>query len=389
MPRIAPGVTDTTIKIGIAYPDYEAIKAYVKIDPLPTEDIYNALIKKINDSGGINGRKIVPVYGKLNMISPASAQETCVKLTEDEDVFAVLGAFNTDQPLCYVQTHETALIGGPLPKKTYALAQAPWFSELQGGDELDKGVGLLAANGQLAGKRVAVMSNVADQAQMKDHVIPALQALGITPVETGVLDAPAQDAAAVAQQMGVFIQKFQSSNVDTVLSVGYVSGVLLPALEKSKFRPRLMLTEPLAAATFLRSPGQHDLAMFNGAAAVGFDIPWNDPGTQECVATVSAAIPTIKDKLVDPDSVPADKPAPDDSPRTACRNLALFKAIAEKAGRDLNYETFQNAGFTLGTFDLPTYTAPATYTRDTPNGAVPQQFFVFDPALRTFVLPKS
>jgi ABC-type branched-subunit amino acid transport system substrate-binding protein len=87
----APGVTADTIKIGVVYPDLSSVKAFINIDLGDYEAAYNALIAELNAHGGIHGRRIVPVFGKLDVISPSAAQETCVHLTQDEKVFAVLG----------------------------------------------------------------------------------------------------------------------------------------------------------------------------------------------------------------------------------------------------------------------------------------------------------
>ncbi|MEU8139900.1 ABC transporter substrate-binding protein [Streptodolium elevatio] len=383
-PKIAPGVTADTIKLGITYPDVESVRQYVNLDYGNFEVAYNALIKKINDNGGINGRKIVPVYGKINLISPAAAGETCVKMTQDEKVFAALGNFNGDEPLCYVQTNKTATIGGQLTAKRYATAQAPWFAYWRGGDELGDGISQFAANNALAGKKVAVISNINEQAVMKDTVIPALQKLGVTPVETAVLDAPAQDPAAVGQQTGVFIQKFQASGADTVVVVGSMGASFPQVLEQTKYRPRLLFTDVGQANGYVGDKAKHDFTTLNDAAGLGFDVKWDDPAIKDCVSTIEAAAPELKGKLVDPATVPGGQPTPGSSASIACMNLGLFKAIADKAGKDLNYETFQNAGFNLGAYQVPTYVDPATYTRDTPHGAMPPHLYKFNPATQKF-----
>ena len=56
------GVTPTSIKLGITYLDAAAIKNVVNIDPGNFKVAYTALIDQINAKGGINGRKIVPVF---------------------------------------------------------------------------------------------------------------------------------------------------------------------------------------------------------------------------------------------------------------------------------------------------------------------------------------
>ncbi|WP_436789972.1 ABC transporter substrate-binding protein [Yinghuangia sp. YIM S10712] len=383
--NVATGVTADSIKIGIVYPDLEAIKHIMAIDHGDYEATYNALVKKINDAGGINGRKIVPVFGKINVASPSAAQETCVKMTKDEKVFAVIGSFNANEPLCYVQTNKTAVVGGALTDKNYAQAQAPWFSAERGGDEAADGVSLFTANNALAGKKVAVVGVVNEQSLVKDLVVPALQKQGVNPVEVGIMDANFQDAAAVAQQTGVFIQKFQASGADTVVVVGGMGGEFPKQLEKTDYRPRLLFTSQTTASTYTNDAAQHDFSTLANAAALGPASSWSEPALQECIATVEAAVPALKGKLVvDPDTLPAGEPTPQTSVDTACRTLTLFKAIADKAGKDLTYQTFQDAGFNLGPLTIPRFLDKANYTKDTPHGAIPSRLFPYDPNAKKF-----
>jgi len=382
--NISPGVTDREIKIGIVYPDLASVRQFVNIDQGDYEGAYNALIKDINSKGGIDGRMIVPVYGKINLLSPGAAQETCLKLTQDEKVFAVLGSFNGDEPLCYVQANRTATIGGQLTARRYALAKAPWFSFLRGGDEVADGIALFNSNHELTGKKVAVISNVEGRAVMNETVIPALHRIGVTPVQTGVLDAPASDAAAVNQQIGVFVEKFQAAGADTVVVVGSMGAGFPPVLEHTQYRPRLLFTDLGQVSAYTGDKGKHDFSTLTNAEALGLNGPWITGGTRECVATVEAANPSLKGKIVDPSTVPAGSPQPGVSLAAACQNLKLFTAIARKAGKDLNYQTFENAGFSLGSVEIPGFGDAATYTRDTPHGDIPARVFKYNPATHKF-----
>jgi len=382
--NISPGVTDREIKVGIVYPDLESVRQFVNIDQGDYEGAYNALIKDINSKGGIDGRMIVPVFGKINLLSPGAAQETCVKLTRDEKVFAVLGSFNADEPMCYVQANKTATVGGQLTARRYALAKAPWFSYLRGGDEVADGMALFNANHELTGKKVAVISNVNERAVMNETVIPALHRLGVTPVQTGVLDAPASDAAAVNQQIGVFVEKFQAAGVDTVVVVGSMGAGFPPILEHTQYRPRLLFTDLGQASGYLADKGKHDFSTLTNAEALGLNGDWMAGGTRECIATAEAANPSLKGKLVDPSTVPAGSPTPGYAVGVACQNLKLFTAIARKAGKDLNYQTFENAGFSLGSLEIPAIGDAATYTRDTPHGNIPARVFKYNPATNKF-----
>ncbi|GAA4984041.1 hypothetical protein GCM10023205_62500 [Yinghuangia aomiensis] len=384
--EVAPGVTADTVKIGVVYPDLTAVKQFLKIDHGDYEATYNALIKEINDAGGINGRRIVPVYGAVDMASPAAAQQTCARLTQDEKVFAVIGTFNGREPLCYVQTNRTAIIGGPLTGKNGALAQAPWFSFDRGGEEVGDAMGLFADGNALAGKKVAVVGVVNEEGLVKDTVLPALQRLGVTPVETGILDVDLGDTSAVGQQIGAFIAKFQAAGADTVVVVGGMSGGFPQALERTKYRPRLLFAPLGSVAAYTGDAAKHDFSTLAGAAGLGIDVRWNEPGMQRCVATMESAVPALRGKLsVDPLTLPAGAPSPQSSLQVACQGLALFRAIAEKAGRSLTYRSFRDAGNGLGAFAVPGYADKARYSATTPHGAVPARLWRYDPSARKFV----
>ncbi|WP_436776385.1 ABC transporter substrate-binding protein [Yinghuangia sp. YIM S09857] len=380
----SPGVTSDTIELGIAYPDFSSVQQFVAIDQGDYEATYNALIKKINDAGGIHGRKIVPVYGKANLISPTAAQQTCVELTEDKDVFAVLAvAVREDQALCYTDTHRTAMVGWSQSKASAARARAPWFTYYVGDDSPVGGMEVFAARGDFAGRKVAVVANATEKTSVDKHVLPALQRLGVTPVTTGYMPASAGDAAAYAQQAGVFLQKAQAEGADTLLLVGPISMTLPQILEKAAWRPKLLFT--IAPTAYLADKGTHDFGILDGSVAATQVQDWNDPAMQDCVRTVEQAIPALTGKLADPATVPSGQPQPGASVAAACQTLALFTALADKAGPQLNYGTFQQAGFELGRLHIPGLRDDATYGPQTTNGAIPIRPLTYDPVARRYV----
>ncbi|WP_436791852.1 ABC transporter substrate-binding protein [Yinghuangia sp. YIM S10712] len=389
-PDVAPGVTEDSIKVGITYPDLSSVKQFMNIDHGDYEVVYRALIQKINADGGINGRKIEPVFGKINVVSPATAQEACRQLTQDAKVFAAIGSFNADESLCYVQADKTAVVGGPLTAKYYAQAQAPWFSYDRGGDEVADGIELFAQNGAFAGKKVGVVGVVNEQSLVKDVVVPALQRRGVTPVQTAILDASLRDPAAVAQRTDAIIRQLQAAGADTIVVVGGMGQAFPVQLEKTGYRPRLLFTNLSTAEIYTGDNAQHDRGVLTNAAALGPLIRWDEPDIRRCVATVEAAVPTLRDKLyTDARTLPAGSPTPQVAVETACRALTLFTGIATKAGRDLTYASFQKAGFTLGPLRIASYVDPADYSRDTPHGAIPPRTYTYDPEANKFQLSFS
>jgi len=86
-----PGVTDTEIVIGSWGPQDGPAGAYGVIDRTIA-----AYFKKVNDDGGINGRKIRFVY-ENDSYQPAKTTAAVKKLVEEDKVFALVGGLGTAQ----------------------------------------------------------------------------------------------------------------------------------------------------------------------------------------------------------------------------------------------------------------------------------------------------
>jgi hypothetical protein len=130
----APGVTDDSVKIGVTYVDLESLGDVVDISHGDYEAAYEALFDDINAHGGINGRTLEPVIVPINPVGTAASDAACVELTEDEDVFMVIGFFLDDGVLCPLGTHQTAVIGGAMSPERLRRAQAPWVTNEAGTD---------------------------------------------------------------------------------------------------------------------------------------------------------------------------------------------------------------------------------------------------------------
>jgi hypothetical protein len=382
----APGVTASTVKIGIVYPDYASLAQYgLNINQGSFPHAYGALIAKINAAGGVDGRKIVPVYGEYSLLSPAASTQTCVQLTADDSVFAVLGTFESDtQALCYAQTHKTAVVGSSLSNADYAQAQAPWFALDHGSDDAASAISALSAGGRLAGKKVAVIALQQDEVSMDSSALPALKAIGITPVATAVITASTSDATALGTQVAVAVQKFQASGANVVIIVGGLATEYPPVEARTTYRPELMFTSASDATSGTVS-SKADPAVFKNALAADVATTFDDPAVQTCIQTVEAAYPSLQGKLVDPTTVKSGAPTLATSVDGACTELGLFTAIAGKAGTDLNYDTFQQAGVSLGKIHIPYYTDDANFTPSTPYGGFSDVLFTFDPSTSQFV----
>jgi ABC-type branched-subunit amino acid transport system substrate-binding protein len=350
------GVTPTTIKVGITYPDVAAVKSIVNIDPGNYPEAYQALIRQINAHGGINGRKIVPVLAAIDPLGTAPAATACTELTQDDKVFAVMGFFQTPDTACYVQTHDTALVGASLTGAAASQARAPWFNfQLSDSDLISKEMSVFKHEGVFEGKKVAVVGEEADQADV-NHVVPVLRKLGVDVVASAINDVPTNDTGASGPEYGIIAQKFESSGANVVVAVGSASEGWPSALQgnQSAYLPRLVATNETDFSAYATNAG-YSSAVLRGAVTASNLPPasvwWNDPPMKRCIATIKAAQPTAV--IYDPVTGTASTPHTWRAPLTACQQFALFEDIVKAAGRTLDNETFDRGGESLAHVTIP------------------------------------
>jgi hypothetical protein len=382
----APGVTDTAVKVGVTYLDFSAIREVVDVDLGDFEAAYRPLFDDINANGGINGRMIEPVFAPVSPIGPAPAEEACVRLTEDEDVFVVIGYFADEAPTCYLETHQTAIIGGPTQNELLARISVPWFSNEAGDDFQADAVHRFAEDG-LIGENLGVFAITTETDILEEITLPALEEAGIEPVDTAVLDAPANDVAAQNAAVAVIAERFRAAGVDQVLIVGSGGLTWANGVEATDYRPQLLLVDRGPLDAFVQDDAGRDLSILDNALGTSIIVPpaetYAEPTMQDCLPIQEAA------GYVTPD--PATL-APDDQSKVAaafiaCGNVALFRAILEAAGPDLNYGTVQKAGEELGEFTIPGTPEPFRFGPPPSTDGDPTVYvFEWDVATTAFVL---
>ena len=229
------------IKLGVTYVDLDAIRDVTDISHGDYKTTYNAVIDELNKKGGINGRKVVPVFAPINPIGTAPAQEACVKLTEDEKVFATVGFFYFDAPLCYVAQHDTPILGGTMDPTYLKQAKAPWMTLDSGPEVTPRAVDALVKSGDLKGK-IGVVGVATEEKNLLDAaVLPSLKRNGIKNT-VAIIDAPLNDTVAATQQAGTIAEKFKSEGIKTVLLVGAAPSAFSNALKNTDYRPKLVGT---------------------------------------------------------------------------------------------------------------------------------------------------
>ncbi|HLN16770.1 MAG TPA: ABC transporter substrate-binding protein [Acidimicrobiales bacterium] len=377
------GVTSSSIRVGITYPDVAAIRNIINVNPGDYRVAYTALINQLNAHGGINGRKIVPVFAPVDPLGTAGAATACTQLTEDDKVFVVLGFFQAADTACYLQTHDVPIIGASLSSTAAAQAKAPWFNNLISDSSLvPKEMAVFKQEGAFTGKKVAVVGQTADQAEV-NLVVPVLHRLKVDVVQVAINDAPGTDTAALTAQYAIIAQKFKSSGANLVVAVGNAGQQWPRALQsnQSTYLPRLVTTDYTTLDAYVADKAGYSQAILQGALTAGGIPPptviWNDPAMRRCVATIQAAEPHAV--IANPVTATASTPVTYTAPEVACTQVALFADIAKAAGPTLNNETFLRGGESLTHVTLPGGGGTFDFSGGHNDGNGPVFVYTWDP----------
>ena len=376
-----PGVSKDEIKLGVTYVDLDAIRDVTDISHGDYQKTYNAVIDQLNKNGGVNGRKVVPVFAAVNPIGTAPAQEACLKLTEDQKVFGVVGFFYFDAPACYVTQHDTPILGGTMSPDLLKKAKAPWTTLESGPEVSPRVIDTLAKAGALKGK-VGVVALATEEKNLLDaQVLPGLKRNGIKNT-VAIIDAPLTDTVAGTQQATTIAERFKSDGIKTVLLVGGTPSAFTNGLKNSDYRPKLVGTNfsTFQAAAINKAT---DPAFYKGAVTADIGADFNDPSLQKCYKTVEKV--TGDTILEHPETGKPDYQA---SARNACQYVSLFSQLATAAGKDLTVAGFGKAAAKLGSVTIPGL-GTIKYDPKTHTWLQPMYTYKYDTAMQQLVVDQK
>jgi ABC-type branched-subunit amino acid transport system substrate-binding protein len=362
------GVTKDSIKVGIALIDWSAIKDFVDYTFGDTQKIAQAFVDYINSNGGIDGRKIVPVYKKYPPIPGGKPDplSLCTAWAEDDKVFAVLGVFidfSGQGQLCLTKEHKVVHIGHELDQ--------PWIDASPGGllltpDATKQGVAvalvnLLNSTGRLKGKTVAVLGDKNNAESVKNVTVPALKKAKAKLGSTAILTITGTDTTAAQAQLDSFIEKWKSEGVNTVLMSGNdVSSKQFAETIKAAMPKVQLATDAdttLGQAQDEQKAGKKPNPYEGLLSATGLTPTerWANKGPllQQCVDIYQKAagttVPGPNDRKVDSNGkqVYTDQAVTD-----FCGELFMFRDIAKKVGPNLTTANWQKTVDKLGPIAL-------------------------------------
>jgi ABC-type branched-subunit amino acid transport system substrate-binding protein len=390
------GVTADAIRIGIVLVDYDAIAFAVDFNRGDQEQIARTFVDAINAEGGVGGRRLEPVFVEYPPIpgQEPSPLAVCTQLTEDEEVFAVLGVFidfTGEGQLCLARDHQTVHIGHELEQR--------WIDEAPPGllitpDTTKEGrasvlLEVLAEEGTLEGRTVAVVGDQDTEQRVNDLIVPGLEDMGVETGSTAILSIAGEDTSAAQSQLDGFIERWKDEDVDTVFLAGNLVSAKQFVEKIEQEMPDVLLVTDNAAvlgeAQDLTAAGADPNPYAGMLTAEGMTRSerWRDPSPAlaRCIDVYEEA---TGEEIVPPDEV---TPGPDGKKAEIavavedfCGELQMFKQIAEKAGANLTNESWVDAVNGFGEIELPT-TPQASLCEGKYAAADDARLVEFDPTI--------
>ena len=361
VPGVGTGVTDNEIKLGVSLIDYKCIpKSFVDSIYVNQPQAYNAYIDNLNAEGGINGRKVVPVFKLICPLQPAAAVSACTSLTDDSKVFAVVGTMydpTGDAQLCVANQHKTILITDGLTQDI--INKAPPGLLLSPGITSDRRLkvimSLLKSQHTLDGKTVAILTEAASTSPAEDVVKPALDAMGVQQGTEAVLSISGADTTAAQTQLDSFIEKWKTQHVNALILVGQ-------AVSSKQFVDKVKGAIPdmqlIADTTSVESGGQDDVkahvvpnpydGIITAEGRIGLEHS-RTPNYTYCKTIfekqtgITIPLPNVVVKLPNGQQNNIYGNAED-----ACSYVTMFQDIAQHVGKDLNNTNWTNTVNSLG-----------------------------------------
>jgi ABC-type branched-subunit amino acid transport system substrate-binding protein len=359
----APGVTKDSIKVGIALIQFSAIADFVDYKFGDTKKIAQIFVDNINQNGGINGRKIIPVFKEYPPIPGGKPDplSLCTAWAEDDKVFAVLGVFidfTGQGQLCLTKQHKVIHIGHELDQ--------PWIDAAGGlmltPDATKEGVSaalvnLLASTGRLKGKTVAVVGDKNNESRVNNVIVPALKKAKAKTGSTAILNITGTDTTAAQAQVDSFVEKWKTEGVNAVFLAGNNVSAKQFAESITAGMPKVQLITDtdtaLAQARDEQKAGKNPnpyQGMLSGTGLTPTE-RWATKGPllQQCVAIYEKAtnttVPGPDQRKVDTDGKTIET---DQAITDFCGELFMFRDIATKVGPDLTTANWLKTVNTMG-----------------------------------------
>ena len=358
------GVTASTITVAFPVSNLEALSQNLgfetDVEYSEQTKAINLFVDQINDSGGINGRKIKPVIVKIDPTNETAMRSVCKDWTEGSGaVFAVLdgvGTWTGDDQLCLTQEGHTPLISqwSTVPDWTQMGSPYLWWTGPNEAQVLKATVDWGLSTGLIGPHRklgIVAGDRPSDQLALNDYLLPDLKSAGVTAVVEPIAADPSE-AGATTTDAPLVVEKLRSAGVTSVLPL-IPFNVFFPVLQaqtQQNYFPKLLLSDyefsiesalGLIPYPFTKALNGQEGVTTETLGGIDDDRPYSeggyDPGDRSCFDIWHTAYPQIPKGN---QSFYIEEQGPIQG---WCQEIRLFAQAAKMAGRDLNRRTFVEA----------------------------------------------
>ena len=348
------GVTEDAIRVGVLLIDKDLLfeVAGVLLNWGDNVAQYQEAIDAVNEAGGVNGRLIEPVYELVNPLSQTAYDESCVKLTQDEQVFAAVGFVRpSDAALCYAEVNDTPFVGylSDVNSNVTDRSVLPIVTSNALPERLDVALATtVEASGALEGKTIAVIGNSDARNEL---IVATLAALGYDVASTTVTAVPTDDEAADAAELDIVIQRWLADGIDFVFDTAGLDRQLAAA-NRAGFEADWATnrTTVLSLSRFDSGATEAEIARTVVVAVPSVEFIY-EQGHGPTIACVD------RWNQNHPDEQAVFYPQEDDLDNLqriarSCQQIGTFARIAELAGPDLTTEGFAAALAQVGSYEI-------------------------------------
>jgi Periplasmic binding protein len=358
------GVTATTINLALPIANLDALASTYgfagDVEYTEQAKAIHLFVNQINDSGGINGRKINPIITSYNPANDASMQALCEDWTQGSPaIFAVLdgvGTYEGADQLCVTQQGHTPFLSQWTTVSTFTQEGSPylWWTGPDDAALLQAIVNWGTSKGTIGGTAklgIVAGDRASDQTALHQYLLPDLRRVHVTPV-VETIPAQTSESAATSSDSTLVVEKLREAGVTSVIPL-IPFNAFLPMLEaqtQQQYFPKLLLSDYEdsieSSLGLLLTPFGKAL---NGQEGVttetlgGIDDPrpysqgGYDPGVRSCWTVWHKAYPQIPKGNMN-DDIEEQGPI-----QGWCQEIRLFAQAAKAAGRNLNRRTFVTA----------------------------------------------
>lgn len=394
-PGAHPGVTDTTITLGIpVLVNYDNVVAGFASKRQSVGDMRaqaQAVINEINATGGMAGRQVAPVFHEWDSgdgTFASQAQKTCAALTEDHKVFAVTPqTYAMDTLAACLARRDTVLVGSGdiggwadqamLDRYERHLYMPNWLNFSRWSPIVDS----LAEQGYFpGGARVGLLYLDQPIYQGGVSAIEAgLARRGVTLADKQAIPFPdgTSGVADLAAPVANAVLRFRSRNIDHVMfveGVALIAFLFMPQAESQGYRPRYGLTSGDQPSWLIYNTPK---TQWTGAVGMGF-LPQNDvdapqdpggnPTRERCLGIFArGGVDATKDRFREHSAL------------GICGNLLFLKAALDRAP-EVSTRGLQLAVDGLGSSFLSPLSFATRLGARRHDGAAALRPFAYDPA---------